>query len=70
MRSQQRGSGVSRALVLEYVPRRDAAQRLSLAYCLVVRQLGSQPVPGPEGKPGQGAALPPASTSPRIEVTP
>jgi hypothetical protein len=40
MMTQRRGRGTPRDLVLEYVPRRDAAQRLRLAFCLLSRELG------------------------------
>jgi len=34
-----------RRLMLTYVPRRDAAHRLSLAFCLLLRELADPPSP-------------------------
>jgi hypothetical protein len=55
-----------RQVVLVSVPRRDAAQRLSLAYCLLLRDLAEQPHPGPG--PGAEVQDTPGLTSPQKEV--
>jgi hypothetical protein len=67
MMTQRRGRGTPRDLVLEYVPRRDAAQRLRLAFCLLSRELGSSLEPqtalAHEGASGDVCALTRAAAS-------
>jgi hypothetical protein len=43
-----------RRLVLTAVPRRDAAQRLSLAFCLLARENRTRPLALPPGQPSRG----------------
>jgi hypothetical protein len=54
-------ASVSRRVVLTSVLRRDATQRLSLAYCLLLRDLAERigPVPDPEPDARYRAGLAP-----------
>jgi hypothetical protein len=45
------GACPRRRLILEYLPRRDAAQRLQLAFGLLMRALADQPRLGSEPSP-------------------
>jgi hypothetical protein len=42
-----------RRVVLTAVPRRDAAQRLSLAFCLLAREKRTRPLALPPGQPSR-----------------
>jgi hypothetical protein len=70
MRSRHRPPGALRHLVLEHLPRRDAAQRLSLAYCLLVRDLASGTVLPTDGDLVGADAPTPAPALPKKEVAP
>ena len=69
MMSRRRPPDVPRRLVLEHLPRRDAAQRLSLAYCLLVRDLASGIVLLRDGDPVDVDVPASAPALPKKEVT-